>query len=86
MKRQCCTCEHLDQTGNSHGRRCLYKGRHYIFSPACSRYRYMFAKDLFGEMTYSKLIREGKILDATGTMDAIDYRFNKKQRIDKPIL
>ena len=46
----------------------------------------MYAKDLFGEMAYSKLIREGKILDATGTMDAIDYRFNKKQRIDKAII
>lgn len=46
----------------------------------------MFAKDLFGEMTYSKLIREGKVLDATAAMDAIDYRFNKKSRIDNPKL
>ena len=46
----------------------------------------MFAKDLFGEMTYSKLIREGKVLDATASMDAIDYRFYKKQRIDKQII
>lgn len=84
--RQCATCEHLDQTGNSHVRRCLFKGHHYIFAPACSRYRYMFAKDLFGEMTYSKLIREGKVLDATAAMDAIDYRFNKKSRIDNPKL
>lgn len=44
----------------------------------------MFAKDLFGEMTYSKLIREGKVLDATATTDAYDYRFKKKSRIDNP--
>lgn len=29
---------------------------------------------------------EGKLIDATAAMDAIDYRLNKKQRIDKPKL
>lgn len=74
-ERICATCEHLEQGGSSWLKRCRYKEAHDIFQAACSRYSYMYERDVFGETKYSKLIAAGLIADATAFSEAKDRRF-----------
>ena len=71
----CATCENLEQGGSGWIKRCRYKKAHDIFQAACSRYSYMYERDVFGETKYSKLIAAGLIVDATAYSDAKDRRF-----------